>query len=125
MKQKIVEYLSRVSVHLTQALHARAYHKNEIQQLEVHYLRQLRQIYGLEKAGLKSRDELYDLCGVSSIENQYYKNVLKFVCNINNLKDTNADGRKVIHISKSMIYIIDNGLMLIQLEIEFLTLMML
>ena len=104
LKQKIVEYLSRVSVHLTQALYARAYHKNEIQQLEVHYLRQLRQIYGLEKAGLKSRDELYDLCGVSSIENQYYKNVLKFVCNINNLKDTNVDGRKVIHISKSMIY---------------------
>ena len=51
----------------------------------------MRQIYGLEKAGLKSRDEIYDLCGVSSIENKYYKNVLRFVCNINKLKDTNAD----------------------------------
>ena len=104
LQQRVLEYQSRCSIHLIQALHTRAYLDSDINKLEVIFLKQLKTIYGLSKSGVKSRDEIYDLCKVSSIKYQYYKNVLLFVCKINNLKDRNEFNRPVIHITKALLY---------------------
>jgi len=104
LQQRVLEYQSRCSIHLIQALHTRAYLDSDINKLEVIFLKQLKTIYGISKSGVKSRDEIYDLCKVSSIKYQYYKNVLLFVCKINNLKDRNEFNRPVIHITKALLY---------------------